>query len=141
MAWLSLWGHRIKLFKGLDSQEYQKISAKLHVFLKGPKKSKELLQRECPELYSTFQRIWKVRNQHLVQYLPSSYSFFLLCCYQADCTHPVCRSGSLKPQLPGTQVDHQYSIYRCHFLIQQGCGVEIAPVATDFVQDIIQPNW
>ena len=83
----------IKLYKGSESDEHHTISNKLEIFLKGSNKQKELLQKESPDLVSHFKMIWDIRTRHMVQGLPSSYIFFLRCCYQPECNHPVCQSG------------------------------------------------
>ena len=84
----------IKLYKGSESEEHHTISGKLDTFLKGSNKQKELLRKESPDFFSHFTMIWDIRNRHMIKGLPSSYIFFFLkCCYQPDCTHPVCQSG------------------------------------------------
>ena len=89
----------IKLYKGSESEEHHAISGKLDTFLKGSNKQRELLRRENPDLFSRFTMIWDIRNRHMVKGLPSSYVFFLKCCYQPECTHPVCQSGHPPPTL------------------------------------------
>ena len=46
-----------------------------------------------------FERVWKIRQSHMVQNLPVQYSFFLICCLDLHCTHPVCEKGELS-ELP-----------------------------------------
>ena len=83
----------IKLFEGSTVEEYHNTSKKLEIFLKGSIKQKKTLQRENASLFSHFQKIWDIRNRHMVKGLPSSYVFFLKCCFDPDCQHPVCQSG------------------------------------------------
>ncbi len=82
----------IKLYKGADSSTLRQTRNKLLEFLKGPIRSKDKLRREDPNLFAYFQKIWHIRNRHMVPNLPS-YIFYLLCCYHEHCPHPVCQSG------------------------------------------------
>ena len=79
---------QIHLFKGGPSDQQER--EKPRIFLKGPKKEREKLQKEDPTLYSHF-NIWTVRNQHMVPGLPQQYIFFHKCCFQRDCVHPICK--------------------------------------------------
>ena len=83
---------QIHLFKGADSTELQEQRQHLQVFLKGSQK-KEELRREKPTLYSYFDKVWTVKNCHQVPDLPSQYLFLLICCYGANCPHPLCQIG------------------------------------------------
>lgn len=83
----------IKLFRGSDSHTYQDIQKHLDVFLKGSKKQKRELEQARPELYAKFQKVWSVRSGHMVVGLPSSYIFFLKCCFKPGCIHPLCQKG------------------------------------------------
>lgn len=87
----------IQLFQGSDSSHLQDISSSLDTFLKGSKKQKEELRNQQPELYERFQRVWDVRNRHMVRKLPLSYLFFHKCCFERDCPHPVCQSQNPAP--------------------------------------------
>ena len=89
----------ITLYKGADSSSYQKIREKLLIFLKGSKKMKLKLESEDPVMFRHFQKVWKVRNDHMVANLPPQYIFYLICCFKNDCTHPICCSGT-PPDLP-----------------------------------------
>ena len=84
---------RIRLYKGADSTVLQGMRSKLNIFLKGSAKSKDKLCEEDPDQYRYFQKIWDIRRRHMVPNLPS-YIFYLLCCYQNGCPHPVCQLGS-----------------------------------------------
>ena len=71
--------------------------ADLMTFLKRSSKAKFTLKREKAELFAKFEKIWAVREQHMVKQLPSQYLFFLLPCYVSDCPHPVCQDGQASP--------------------------------------------
>ena len=82
----------INLYKGSETEEYHSITDQLEIFLKGSNKNKEVLRKEQPELFSRFQKIWDIRNSHMVKdYL--QHTFFFKCCYQDQCNHPICQSG------------------------------------------------
>ena len=83
----------IELFKGATSTQEQYYHDKLKVFLKGSKKKKQVLQREDPEVYKLFQTVWDVRSRHMIPGLPRQYIYFLVCCYQEGCSHPVCQGA------------------------------------------------
>jgi hypothetical protein len=83
----------IKLFRGSDSSNIQSVCAGLNIFLKGSKKAKLLFHSQKPQLYTEFETVWGIRNRHLVHGLPSSYIFFLKCCFQSNCPHPICSKG------------------------------------------------
>ena len=55
---------------------------------------------EHPQLYAEFQNVWTVRQQHMIQGLPSQNIFMLLCCFKQECTHPLCKKG--QPTSPPT---------------------------------------
>ena len=80
----------IHLFKGADSSEFQCMRKDVQIFLKGSKKKKEQLK---PAIYSYFQRIWDVKQRHMVTDLPPQYLFILVCCFSKDCPHPRCQNG------------------------------------------------
>ena len=83
----------IELYQGADSSEKQKLRESLLVYLKGSKADREKLKMEHRESYDYFQKIWDLRSRHLVRKdLPVQYLFFLLCCFQPECCHPVCRA-------------------------------------------------
>ena len=84
---------QIKLYEGSTLEEHHATSAKLDIFLKGSRKQRCTLQKKHPTLFSHFQRIWSIRTSHMVPDLPSMYIFFLKCCFQPGCEHPVCLLG------------------------------------------------
>ena len=83
----------IRLFKGSNSDEYQKENDLLKIFLKGKKPEKLKLARENPEMFSKFEQIWALREKHMMKNVPTKYIFFLRCCYNDDCIHPICQAG------------------------------------------------
>ena len=83
----------IRLFRDSDSRTYQVIQKNLDILLKGSKKQKKVLEQAQPELYAKFQEVWSVRSEHMVVDLPSSYIFFLKCCFKPGYIHPLCQQG------------------------------------------------
>ena len=82
----------IHLFKGADSTQYQDCRQDLQIFLKGSKVKKEHMQKEKPAVYSYFQKVWNVRQRHMVPGLPAQYIFLLVCCFVEGCPHPLCQN-------------------------------------------------
>ena len=92
----------IQLFKGADSSENQEVRKDLQVFLKGTKAQKRILQHEKPDRWTSFERVWEIRRRHIVPNLPPQYVYFLKCCLQSNCSHPLCQEGiQLPPWFPG----------------------------------------
>ena len=89
----------ILLFKGADSTRLQVKRMDLIIFLKGSNKKKTELKTQKPDLYAEFDKVWSLRNRHMVKNLPSQYVFYLLPCYESTCPHPVCQRGK-----PTTQI-------------------------------------
>ena len=81
---------------------------------------------EHRELYDYFQKTWELRSRHLVRKdLPIQYLFFLVCCLQPGCCHPVCRAhenGSELNSPPGMRVVSQFHMFLYQFLILTGLG-------------------
>ena len=88
----------IHLLSGTDSSNFQKYRSNLKLFLKGTKAKKAALQASEPAMYSLFEEVWKVRNDHIVQGYPSQYVFFLIpyACFKPSCLHPVCKQSAGK---------------------------------------------
>lgn len=86
-------GTAIHLWKGADSTTVQQERAAVLTYLKGKESEKERLKKEEPELYKNIHEIWELRNRHMVPNLPTQYIFFLRCCYDPQCIHPVCKSN------------------------------------------------
>lgn len=86
----------IALYKGAIDEHAKRLQDRRHellIFLKGSKKMKSTLKETKPNDYSYFEKIWDLRNRHMVKGLPEQYVFFLLHCYETDCVHPVCQRG------------------------------------------------
>ena len=79
----------IHLYLGADSSELQNRRERLLKFLKGSQKEKVKLQKENPEEYSSFERVWSVRERHMVKEVPSQYGFFLLYGLKMDPQFPT----------------------------------------------------
>lgn len=60
----------IYLYKGADFNEFQCMRKDIQIFLKGSKKKEGQLKQEKPAIYSSFQRIWDVKQRHMVTDLP-----------------------------------------------------------------------
>ncbi len=90
-------GTGIHLWKGANSAAYQEERTAVNIFLKGKKEEKELLQKEKPAMFCYIKMIWDLRGRHMTSNLPSQYLFFLQCCYDKDCVHPVCKTGVQNP--------------------------------------------
>ena len=86
----------IKLFKGVNSSEYQEENDVLKVFLKGSKDAKLKLEKEKPVLYSKVKDTWELHQKHMRKNVPSKYVFMLQCCFEDGCVHPVCKEGLLQ---------------------------------------------
>ncbi len=86
-------GTQLKVVKGSQDEvatEYQARRKDLLTFLKGTKRAKEALKTQNPQRYSYFERVWSIRQRHMVKNLPSHYIFALHVCYEPHCPHPVC---------------------------------------------------
>ena len=92
-------GTKIHLYRGADSSKLQEIRTHLSVFLKGSKKDKLCVKEDNPEVWAHFERVWSVRERHMLKGVPQQYAFYLKCCMQSTCCHPLCkqtRAGSLE---------------------------------------------
>ena len=83
----------IKLFQRADSSEFQ-CQRHLMVYLKGSKKKQDQLRLEQPELFAYFDKVTELKRRHQVDGLPAQYLFHLVCCFQSDCPHSICRNGA-----------------------------------------------
>lgn len=86
-------GTQIHLFKGAESTSESYESELLKVFLKRSKEAKKKLKADHQDtcMYEKFEGVWTVSENHLVDLaLLQKYAFFLACCHQAGCIHPVC---------------------------------------------------
>ena len=83
-------GGTIHLYKGVSSETFQRYREHLRVFLKGSKKSKLALEQSHSDVYQHLSDVWSVRQRHLVRGYPSQYIYFLRCCLDSTCIHPLC---------------------------------------------------
>ena len=73
-------GKPIKLVNGACntlSKDYSARRENLTTFLQGSKKKKLLFQRQYPEEFNYFTKVWAVRNNHMVNNLRENYSFVI----------------------------------------------------------------
>ena len=94
----------IHLFRSADSSKMQELRPLLNIFLKGSEQKKRELCKDHPEEFSFFNKIWSVRNRHAVTGLPEMYMFYLRCCLQPECVHPLCQQKQEDPKtyIPST---------------------------------------
>lgn len=85
-------GTTIKLCKGSTNHDFLERRGRLLVFLKGSAREKEKLRKENPQEYEYFEKVWKLRQNHLDHNLPSNYIFLLRCCGKEGCDHPLCEA-------------------------------------------------
>ena len=48
---------------------------------------------EDPQEHSEFEKVWNIREKHMVKDVPSQYVFFSSLCYDPVCPHPICVKG------------------------------------------------
>ena len=87
----------IQLYRGADSSKWQELRPLLNIFLKGKQEQVIELKEPHSEAYSFFTTVWSVRNHHIVPNLPEQYVFFLRCCLQPGCLHPLCLKAQDHP--------------------------------------------
>lgn len=83
----------IKLYRGSTGHDFPDRRSHLLVFLKGSTRERKGLKKENPQEYKYFERVWKVRQDHLDHNLPSNYIFLLRCCSKENCAHPLCQAN------------------------------------------------
>lgn len=89
-------GTKISLHKGMSRNAFIERRERLLIFLKGSAKTKAELKKTHRDEYKYFENVWKVRTNHRNKTLPSNYIFFLKCCGQQDCPHPLYKEFSTK---------------------------------------------
>ena len=90
---------QIHIYKGAESSTERNESDLLNIFLKGNKKQKVELKSNHPEMHQKFENVWQLRERHLCNSMfPSKYLFYLVCCYQRGCIHPVCQREQSDPK-------------------------------------------
>ena len=80
----------IELYKGADSTKQQEDRVHILQYLKG---SKVELKKQNPSMYEYCEKVWQIRQNHMMKNMPSNYIFFLVCCYDTKCSHPLCSQG------------------------------------------------
>ena len=83
----------IHLFPGADGQLAREVLDRRPLvlqYLKGTAKQREQLQKNKPAEFKHISSVWAIRKPHMVSCVPSKYAFFLRCCGEADCSHPLC---------------------------------------------------
>ena len=101
------------------SVQLQERRSRLIAFLRGSQKKKRELKEAYPEDYDYFQKVWQVKNNHMVENLPSNYVFLLLPCYKANCFYPVCTEEKPSSQPTCFKVAPLCLLYRFQFPIQK----------------------
>lgn len=84
----------INLYEGADSTAEQQKRKYILQYLKGSKTQVQALKNDMPALYEYCEKVWQVRKNHMVKDLPPQYAFFLVCCLQPGCNHPICSTSS-----------------------------------------------
>ena len=93
-------GTTITLQRGASGHPFLDRRSQLLIFLKGSAKEKAELKKKDPEEYSYFERVWKVRQNHLDHNLPVNYIFLLRCCGKDGCPHPPCKASVSQQERP-----------------------------------------
>ena len=69
-------------------------TSKVAYLFRCKKIEKQALKENDATLYNYFEKIWGVRNRHMVKNLPQPYVFMLLPCKMKDCPHPKCQPSA-----------------------------------------------
>ena len=82
------------------TSKLQELRPLLNVFLKDSQQKNQ----DYPEAWSFFNAVWEVREKHFVAGLPENYLFYLRCCLQPECPHPLCQQKQKDPDtlIPAT---------------------------------------
>ena len=83
----------IQLYQGATDSNLTERRNRLLIFLKGSAKAKAELKEKNPKEYHYYEKVWKVRHNHMDRTLPSKYIFLLKCCGEENCPHPLCLKG------------------------------------------------
>ena len=89
-------GTILKLHTGGKNETMSERRESLLVFLRGSANDKKQLKKNRPDLYEYFERVWKVRENHMKKDLPGNYLFMLNLCYQIGCPHPLCHDETVR---------------------------------------------
>ena len=86
----------ISLYPGIEDSMYHRRRQDLLVYLTGTKSAKNELKHDKPKLWKYFEKIWLLRENHLVKTpIPSNLAFVLYCCGNRKCPHPLCREENV----------------------------------------------
>ena len=96
----SCMGTNISLYRGASDHTYLERRNRLLRFLRGTEKERKELKEQHPRDHDYFEKVWKVRQNHLDHSLPCKYIFFLRCCKKGGCPHPLCKVIDLPEQNP-----------------------------------------
>ena len=80
------------------SKRYLEQRDHLPTFLQGSAKKQSAFEKEFPDEYAYFSKVWNIHNNHIMKNLPENYVFMLYPCYRNDCPHPVCMNGQPNSQ-------------------------------------------
>ena len=109
----------IKLYKGVHSPYHYE---KLQVFFKGSKQAKAELKRKDPELFPQFEKVWNIRNRHMVPNLPHYIFFWYVVIRMVASTH-CAKLANQKLHLHGTLGDLHLPTCHCRSRIHLDHGV------------------
>ena len=127
----------IHLYLGADSSELQNRRERLLKFLKGSRKEKGKLQREHPDEYSSFERVWSVREQHMVKMFHHNTCFSCSPVMSLGVLTQHVRKESQSKSQPGLKMGPQFHTYFFLYRIPRKLGaVKDVIAAQDFVQVI-----
>ena len=101
----------IELYQGATDSNLIERRNRLLNFLRGSAKAKAELKVKYPEEYHYYEKVWKVRHNHMDRTLPNKYVFLLKCCGEENCPHPLCskrkdNSNSNQPNLSVNKVPY-----------------------------------
>ena len=80
-------GNPIVLVKGARnevSKRYLERRDHLLTFLQGSAKKQSAFEKEFPDEYAYFSKVWNICNNHIIKNLPENYLFMLCPCYRND---------------------------------------------------------
>ena len=112
----------IHLYLGADSSELQNRRERLLKFLKGSRKEKGKLQREHPDEYSSFERVWSVREQHMVKMFHHNTCFSCSPVMSLGVLTQHVRKESQSKSQPGLKMGPQFHTYFFPYRIPRKLG-------------------
>lgn len=86
----------IQLYCGADasSSDHRQARSQVLTFLQGTRAARDKLSSDNPIIYADFELVWEIRRHHMVQELPTQNIYFLVCCFETGCPHPLCKEGN-----------------------------------------------